>query len=53
MALCINKEFFDKYYKREPEQDFNDCWERATLEVKKNKDRRHEKNDEDYNLWDE
>lgn len=53
MALCIGKEFYDKHYKREPEQDFYDCWEQVALEVKKNKDSRYEENDEDDNLWDE
>ena len=36
MALCVRKEDYEKFVKREPEQDFYDCWSRVASEIKKN-----------------
>ena len=53
MALCMSKEYYEKFIKKEPEQDFYDCWKRVAFEIKKNEIRLDEEFNDKGNLWDE
>lgn len=56
MALCVRKEDYEKYVKKDPEQDFHDCWRRAASEIKRheaaqNEDEEHDDYDEQWEEW--
>ena len=54
MALCIKKEHYEKFVKKEPEQDFYDCWRRVVSEMKKNEtndDKEFDDNDDWRTEW--
>lgn len=52
MMLCINKDY-KKTIKKEPEQDFYECWKRVASEIKKNETSRNEEFDDNDDLRDE
>ena len=51
MALCVRKEDYEKLGKREPEQDFYDCWRRVASEIKRNEVPRN--TDEEFDDYDD
>ena len=51
MALCVRKEDYEKLVKREPEQDFYDCWRRVAAEIKRNETARN--TDEEFDDYDD